>query len=74
MLHDRELGVAILHSTNGNRWQVQSPYSADFVLGAHQLEGRWRKRSQCWTFPSHNYSKMVALCNTVYGTKFKVPS
>lgn len=57
----------------GSRIQVHhAPYNAEFVVAAHELDGRWKKRSQVWSFPSHNYPKLAEVCNRLYGTDFKV--
>jgi len=41
----------ILMKRAGTRLQVIAPYSDTFKAGAKELNGKWRQRSGCWSFP-----------------------
>ena len=52
------------------RIQVRAPYNERFVVKAHDLGGRWRKRLRVWSFPGSKYTEVLETCNTLYGSSF----
>jgi hypothetical protein len=65
MMHARGRGV--FTRTQGSRFQVRAPYNPAFPVEAHKLNGRWRKRSAMWSFARHDYAKVAAIVNKLYG-------
>lgn len=58
---------------HGWRLHVSAPDNDDFLRGAIELHGTWRKRSLTWTFPNWQQWDVLDLCRRVYGPdKMKV--
>lgn len=53
----------------GTRLHVIAPESSAFAVGARELGGRWRYRSQVWTFPGHARRLVVGLIERTYGAE-----
>lgn len=51
----------------GSRMQVTAPYSDDFVKVARRLKGRWRKRSEVWSFPESVHEFVLWHIHDIYG-------
>lgn len=52
---------------SGSRMQVTAPYTEEFVLEAHRLGGRWRKRSGMWSFPEPVHRLVILHIKRIYG-------
>jgi len=53
----------------GRRLQVISPYEPEFAREAKQMGGKWRRRSQVWSFPGYVRPLLLALIEKVYHTE-----
>lgn len=62
-------GIVIKFRAVGRRFQVESPYNQEFILAAHQMEGRWRRRSRVWSFPRASYLKVTLAVCRIYGVE-----
>jgi len=65
----RESGQVLISKepAHPHRIYVICPYSEDFVQGAHTLNGRWRQRTQRWSFNLSTLPAVRALAIKVYG-------
>lgn len=52
---------------NQSRVQVICPYSDEFVVEAHKLGGRWRHRSQIWSFPLNSRWRVAQILVRLWG-------
>lgn len=50
-----------------SRIQVSAPYRDEFVTEARKLGGRWRYRSEVWSFPGSVIRELDALITRIYG-------
>lgn len=50
-----------------SRLHVSAPYRFNFIRGAHALRGRFRKKSEVWSFPMRSYLSVMQLIHKVYG-------
>jgi len=57
-----------------SRLQVQVPYDADWVVEAHRLKGRYRSRTQMWSFYRQQYLDVAAAIHKVFGVKWPTPT
>lgn len=62
----REQGIVLVRQV-GNRLQVTVPYSESFVLQAHKIGGRWRKRSEMWSFPVSLRRELLGAISAIFG-------
>ena len=50
-----------------SRLQIAVDYDPAFILEAHRLGGRYKKRSQVWSFDREQYSEVAKWLNREYG-------
>ena len=62
--------VTIKHVSS--RIQVWCPYHEEFVLEAHRLEGKWKKRTQMWSFERYQYPKVARVLNRLFNADLKI--
>lgn len=62
----KEKGL-VLFKVQGERLQVSAPHNPEFVTGARELDGRWRHRTQQWSFPLVSKRLVKELAERVYG-------
>ena len=55
-----------------SRLQVSAPFSPKFVVFAHSIEGRWRKRSGIWSFQRYQYRQVVEALNSIYDAQIAI--
>lgn len=68
----RDRGQGVRTRMQSTRFQVSAPYSVDFVTKAHDLGGRWKRRSQIWSFDRSKYFDVARVINSCYGTSLPV--
>lgn len=68
----RKQGNGVYTRMQMSRFQVSVPYSTEFIVQAHLLEGRWKRRSRMWSFPREDYMKVARLINKLFGTSLPV--
>ena len=56
-----------------SRLQVSAPFDPKFVVFAHSLEGKWRKRSGIWSFQRYQYRQVVEALNSIYDAQLEIP-
>ena len=56
-----------------SRLQVSAPFNTNFVVFAHSLEGKWRKRSGIWSFQRYQYRQVVEALNRIYSAGIEIP-
>lgn len=54
---------------NVSRIQLSAPYSEDFRQAAHDLNGRWRKKTQVWSFNDMSWPRLRAAVLDIYGVE-----
>lgn len=64
--------MAALVKFQGSRMQVFTDYNPDWVLEAHSLEGRYKKRSRMWSFRRDQYPQVAKAVNRIFGTKLPI--
>lgn len=64
-------GHGVITRIQQSRLQVTVPYSQEFVVFAHNLDARWRKRSGCWSFHRHQFVLVAKKLNELFGTSIK---
>jgi hypothetical protein len=50
-----------------SRIQFKAEYREEFLRHAHDLDGRWRKRAQIWSFPVSSWHKLKRIVKEIYG-------
>jgi len=58
--------------TVSGRLQVYAPFNDGFRLAALDAGGKYRKRTQMWSFRRDQYPKVAAICNRFLGMKLKI--
>lgn len=53
-----------------SRLHVATPYSDEFLAGARELGGRWRKRSHVWSFSVNAEPAVRALVESIWPGKW----
>lgn len=62
----REQGIVLIRYVS-SRMHVVAPYTDEFVIQAHRLGGRWRKRSGVWSFPEPVHKLVIYHLKRIYG-------
>ena len=55
-----------------SRIHVICPYNEAFILAAYSVDGRWRRRSQIWSFNRVVFPKIARSLNAIFGTRIRV--
>jgi hypothetical protein len=65
-------GKGVFTKVVAGRLQVKCPYNGEFVLFAHRMDGRWRNRTEMWSFRTYQFREVATKLNELFGTKLKV--
>lgn len=57
----------VLIRQQDSRIQIVAPFRPEFVASAHELGGRWRKRTGVWSFSEASRRLVLQLVKRVYG-------
>lgn len=61
--------VSLRPSPRGGAIHVHGPFQVEFMNGARELGGRWKRRSKVWVFRPPSILLVIELCKRVYGEK-----
>jgi hypothetical protein len=62
----KEQGIVLTRVAAG-RIQVTVPFTEEFVKEAHHMGGRWRKRTEMWSFRASVRPRLFEVLDNLYG-------
>lgn len=63
----RSTGIVLVYVYSNKRIRVVAPYDKDWLNKAHELGGRWRKRTKSWTFGTLVIKPVLNALIYIYG-------
>jgi hypothetical protein len=54
-----------------SRLHVMVPHNDKFVVFAHSMDARWKRRSGIWSFERIKFARVAIELNRIYGTVIK---
>ena len=64
----KDCGNGVWTRIQSSRLQVKVPYKEEWIVFAHSLQGRWRRRTGIWSFPRYRYPRVAEALNRIFGT------